>query len=377
MLGNKEYVERKWDQESHPDDEHGQKYKLVIEGLDRLLESYGANGMKSVYIWMDYCCLDQTVEDRSSLLLSQFDLFISSFDALFTPIYDPHIIHAFKYNGTTKYYLEKAMHGPIKNYFKEYPAALWNSGTEAYLARGWCRLEMCYAASVPTIRSDRATFDPRVALRGNDIIEPRIRKMSGKFQMAVSDARRPHLMYGSYESLARMPPYILPSFYNKYNFYLSYFQKYNPVEDEAYFYVEKDRQLVRKLLSYTEEHVIEMEESATKEALMDGFEGDYNEDGQFHGYGTFKYIESGNWYEGNWFNGKKEGDGKMKYGNGDIYEGEWKNDLMHGKGKMSYKDGDIFEGTFINGLKEGGGLYTFGNRDVLKSTFSEEKMHGK
>ena len=117
MLGNKEYVERKWDQESHPDDEHGQKYKLVIEGLDRLLESYGANGMKSVYIWMDYCCLDQTVEDRSSLLLSQFDLFISSFDALFTPIYDPHIIHAFRPQNGLLLALRSPSHSRIRDHF--------------------------------------------------------------------------------------------------------------------------------------------------------------------------------------------------------------------------------------------------------------------
>jgi len=38
------------------------------------------------------------------------------------------------------------------------------------------------------------------------------------------------------------------------------------------------------------------------------------------------YI-SGDIYEGEWLNDKKEGNGKYWYKNGNIYTGDWKNDM--------------------------------------------------
>ena len=66
---------------------------------------------------------------------------------------------------------------------------------------------------------------------------------SGHFKLNLYDGRRPHLMFGSYESLSRQAPYILPSFHNKYNFYLTYFQKFVPHADDAEFTVEADREV--------------------------------------------------------------------------------------------------------------------------------------
>lgn len=62
----------------------------------------------------------------------------------------------------------------------------------------------------------------------------------------------------------------------------------------------------------------------------------------FKGYGTFYYTEI-DYYEGEWYNGKRSGWGRMYYGNGDIYEGEWLDDKRHGKGmlrlrKLNYLD---------------------------------------
>ena len=41
-------------------------------------------------------------------------------------------------------------------------------------------------------------------------------------------------------------------------------------------------------------------------------------------------------YEGEWKEGKKCGQGKMQYPNGDLYEGEWKNNKRNGKGSITY-----------------------------------------
>lgn len=43
---------------------------------------------------------------------------------------------------------------------------------------------------------------------------------------------------------------------------------------------------------------------------------------------------NGDKYDGNWKDGKKNGQGKMNFANGDEYEGLWKDDKMNGHGKM-------------------------------------------
>ena len=42
------------------------------------------------------------------------------------------------------------------------------------------------------------------------------------------------------------------------------------------------------------------------------------------------------------------GQGTMKYENGNVYVGELKNDERHGQGKMTYKDGSVYEGLWID-----------------------------
>ena len=42
-------------------------------------------------------------------------------------------------------------------------------------------------------------------------------------------------------------------------------------------------------------------ESAATEALKDGYEGERNEAGEYDGEGSFRYLESGDYYEGQVF----------------------------------------------------------------------------
>ena len=59
-----------------------------------------------------------------------------------------------------------------------------------------------------------------------------------------------------------------------------------------------------------------------------------------HGKGII-YYENGNiFYEGDFVNGKREGNGKCFSENGDYYRGQWFNDKPHGKGKL-YNNNDI------------------------------------
>lgn len=379
ILGKKTITKSIWQGDSHPDDPDGEKYKLLMEGIERAKKAYAA-AMKECYLFIDYCCINQDGNPTEELM-GQFDMYIQNCDCLFTPIYDPDIIHAFKFNSDTRYYIHSEMYGPIHNYFNEYPAQLWCSGPDSYLSRGWCRLEMCFAAALP-VALDHAHqqlgreehYDPE----GNRVIlyPPRLDKLSGNLRLNTLDGRRPHLIYGSYESLARQAPTILPSFHNKYNFYLSYFEKYWPITEDSFFTVQADKEVVRQMLTRLEFHVKEVSLKADVEALRDGYEGERNADGDFHGFGSYKYIETGNYYSGDWENHKKSGQGKMKYGNGDAYEGEWQNDLRHGKGTLVYNDGDMYEGEFESDLKCGKGVYTYSNQHKLVAEFKEESIHG-
>ena len=69
------------------------------------------------------------------------------------------------------------------------------------------------------------------------------------------------------------------------------------------------------------------------------YQGEYNEDGQRHGYGIYT-SKNGNEYRGEWQNDKREGLGVVKVGNGDIFEGQFECNLKNGIGVYHYQDGE-------------------------------------
>ena len=86
------------------------------------------------------------------------------------------------------------------------------------------------------------------------------------------------------------------------------------------------------------------------------------EDGQYylgefknglkHGKGKLFYKNGNIEYEGDFLEGKFEGEGKYIYENGDYYEGKFKNGLSHGNGKECDKNGNIIsEGEWANDVK--------------------------
>ena len=105
-------------------------------------------------------------------------------------------------------------------------------------------------------------------------------------------------------------------------------------------------------------------------------------------------------YEGDFVNDLKHGNGKIIYNKGDTYEGQftkgeitgkgfytWKNQhtyfgdfvggKMHGKGLYKWTDGNQYEGEYINNIKEGQGEFKWKDGRIYKGTFEKGRPHGK
>ncbi|KAM7514877.1 hypothetical protein LguiA_004460 [Lonicera macranthoides] len=143
-----------------------------------------------------------------------------------------------------------------------------------------------------------------------------------------------------------------------------------------------------------------------KEILREGVEfysnGDFYE-GEFHngkcnGSGVYNYFVNGR-YEGDWIEGKYDGNGieswargsryrgqyrqglRHGYGvyrfyTGDSYAGEWFNGQSHGVGVQSCGDGSCYVGEFKCGVKHGIGCYHFRNGDKYAGEYFGDKIHG-
>merc|ERR1719481_1163477 len=69
----------------------------------------------------------------------------------------------------------------------------------------------------------------------------------------------------------------------------------------------------------------------------DRYEGDWI-DGIRQGKGCYTSKSSGNKYDGEYNNDKKEGSGKYIWSNGDWYDGAWSGGLRHGQGVYVWKE---------------------------------------
>ncbi|KAI8923788.1 hypothetical protein BC831DRAFT_513918 [Entophlyctis helioformis] len=101
-----------------------------------------------------------------------------------------------------------------------------------------------------------------------------------------------------------------------------------------------------------------------------------------HGYGRFEYTDRGIFFEGEWLDGKPNGQGFIQYDDtsfykgkppvsghssptttcwsGNVYEGEWRNGVKHGQGKLTWKDrGEEYEGEWKDGKPNGFGVYVW------------------
>ena len=112
---------------------------------------------------------------------------------------------------------------------------------------------------------------------------------------------------------------------------------------------------------------------------LDGnvYEGQVNsENGKRHGEGKYTYA-NGDTYEGQYQHGKPHGEGKSTYANGDTYEGQYQHDKRHGEGKYTYANGTTYEGQWQHGKRHGEGKYTYANGTTYEGQWQHDKRHGE
>lgn len=86
------------------------------------------------------------------------------------------------------------------------------------------------------------------------------------------------------------------------------------------------------------------------------FEGDFK-NGRLEGNATIK-TASGNTYSGQVVDGRRHGTGTYIWARGSSYVGEWVDDKRHGDGIFTWSNGSRFEGEFRNNKRYSGMYYT-------------------
>ena len=92
-------------------------------------------------------------------------------------------------------------------------------------------------------------------------------------------------------------------------------------------------------------------------------------------YGIYRYP-NGCMYDGEWRNGKFNGQGKNTWSNGEVHEGAWIDDKRNGYGKNIWFDGSIYEGWWIDSKRNGQGKYTYALGYFYEGWWIDDKRNG-
>ena len=229
-----------YDGRPHPDTANHDKMKLIIEAVDKMLKSFTTKDSgfddTNVYLWLDYGCINQ--DATAFLEISMLDQIIQACDVMLTPIYDDNLDRKW-WDDIKK----------ISNMYNQYGSPGWNQGVHSYLNRAWCRVEMMYASNIPVVPSK----------------EERSNKFTNALSISIQQNRRPHVIYGTNESVRNMGVIVLPPLQN------SFFDEFSPVKGNLT--KDSDMELVKVLVKNIEGHM---------KYLKVGYVGETNEAGLKH-----------------------------------------------------------------------------------------------
>jgi len=288
----------------HPDVETNDKYKVIVEGLSRLLA--GLDDVDEVFLWVDFCCIEQDDLEVLGAGIRSLPAYIEQCDVLFTP-YNEDL-----FDGAMDRFTEEFIQGAgdqAFGLFRKYKTL------SQYVSRGWCRLEMFLGTNCPMPESGFNYFDAVGVASRSD---------------------RPHLLFGDHQAVRTELPEVAPRVLN------SIFKHIHPARGGVT--VESDRVALNSLVN-----LFDVEFDAT-----DSYEGHVDNEGKPHGRGKMIYA-TGAVYEGDWVHGEWEGEGSLLYANGTVYVGGWKNGKRHGFGNHYLSNGLHYQGEFMDGDSHGPG----------------------
>eukprot|EP01064_Diplonema_japonicum_P005395 TRINITY_DN13621_c0_g3_i1.p1 TRINITY_DN13621_c0_g3~~TRINITY_DN13621_c0_g3_i1.p1 ORF type:complete len:620 (+),score=99.16 TRINITY_DN13621_c0_g3_i1:50-1861(+) len=97
-------------------------------------------------------------------------------------------------------------------------------------------------------------------------------------------------------------------------------------------------------------------------------------------FSKFNYPD-GDYYEGEWKNGKRHGQGALRLANGYHYDGKWEEDTPTGNGNEGFTRHEFLTSTYQSGKPNGKGYLFYKPREEPKyryhGTFRNGKRHGK
>jgi hypothetical protein len=65
-----------------------------------------------------------------------------------------------------------------------------------------------------------------------------------------------------------------------------------------------------------------------------------------------------------------------RYANGDRYEGQWKDGKRDGQGTCTHANRDRYKGKWVDGKRHGKGTYTYANRDYDSGEWVDDTWTG-
>lgn len=107
----------------------------------------------------------------------------------------------------------------------------------------------------------------------------------------------------------------------------------------------------------------------------DYYEGDFNFN-QRHGRGEYHNAALRSTLEGEWREDLPEGQGEETHENA-FYQGQFSQGLKQGQGKFHWPDGSVYSGCFKANLLDGQGEYLWFDGRKYTGTWKDNKMHGK
>ncbi|NSL54240.1 MORN repeat-containing protein [Uliginosibacterium aquaticum] len=91
---------------------------------------------------------------------------------------------------------------------------------------------------------------------------------------------------------------------------------------------------------------------------------------------TIKW-DNGNRYSGQMRAGKRHGQGRFDWANGQSYDGDWQDDQATGKARIVYANGDRYEGACVAGLRQGGGRMQWTNGQSYEGDWAGDQPEGR